>query len=255
MLAKQRQDFILNELANKGSVVLTDLIEQLNSSSATIRRDLQFLETKHLLKRVHGGAVSVLQDIVESSLTDKVTLHPHAKRLVAEYVANNYIRNNTFIYLDAGTATHAIIPYLTGRQITVVTNGVHHIDALLKHGITTMVIGGHIKANTQAVVGALALEQLSHYGFDVCLLGTNSIDIALGCSTPDERESLLKRKARQQAKKTIILADATKFDKQSRYTFATLDDVIVVSDNAPLPYNTIERVVENDLYNNIQSSN
>lgn len=64
----------------------------------------------------------------------------------------------------------------------------------------------------------------------------------MGCSTPDEREAVLKRKARLQAKQTIVLADATKFNQQSRYTFAELNDVTVVSDNADAHYTTIERI-------------
>lgn len=243
MLAKQRHDYILNQLTVQGSVLVTQLTEQLNASTATIRRDLQLLEDKGYLNRVHGGAVSVTDQVNENTFDDKMFLQSDVKQKVAKYVAEHYIRENMFIYLDAGSATHAIIPYLANCNITVVTNGVHHIDSLLKHKISSVVLGGHIKSTTQAVVGSMALEQLTQYAFDICLLGVNSIDTAIGCSTPDEREAFLKRKARLQSKKTIVLADATKFNQQSRYTFANLDDVVVVSDNADEHYTTIERII------------
>lgn len=242
MLAKQRHDYILNELTVHGSVLVTQLTKQLNASTATIRRDLQVLENKGFLIRVHGGAVSTADETEENTFYDKVSIQSNIKQKVAKYVADQYIHDSMFIYLDAGSATHAIIPYLANRNITVVTNGVHHIEALLKHRISTVVLGGHIKNTTQAVVGSIALDQLSQYIFDICLLGVNSIDVIMGCSTPDEREAVLKRKARLQAKQTIVLADATKFNQQSRYNFAQLHDVIVVSDYADAQYTTIERI-------------
>lgn len=242
MLAKQRHDYILNELTVHGSVLVTNLTRQLNASTATIRRDLQLLEDDGHLKRVHGGAVSLVGETEENAFYDKVSLQSDVKQKVAQYVAENYIQDSMFIYLDAGSATHAIIPYLANRNITVVTNGVHHIETLLKHRISSVVLGGHIKSNTQAVVGSMALEQLSQYVFDLCLLGVNSVDLTTGCSTPDEREALLKRKARLQSKQAIVLADATKFNQQSRYSFAQLSDVVVISDNADAHYTTIERI-------------
>lgn len=242
MLAKQRHDYILNELSIHGSVSVTQLTKQLHSSTATIRRDLQALEDNGLLIRVHGGAVSLVNETEENTFYDKVSIQSNIKQKVAKYVADKYIRDSMFIYLDAGSATHTIIPYLANRNITVVTNGVHHIETLLKHHISAVVLGGHIKNTTQAVVGSVALDQLSQYVFDICLLGVNSIDVTMGCSTPDEREAVLKRKARLQAKQTIVLADATKFNQQSRYTFAELNDVTVVSDNADAHYTTIERI-------------
>lgn len=243
MLAKQRHDYILNELTVHGSVLVTQLTKQLNASTATIRRDLQVLEDKGFLIRVHGGAVSTSDETEENTFYDKVSIQSNVKQKVAKHVAEQYIYDSMFVYLDAGSATHAIIPYLANRNITVVTNGVHHIEALLKYRISTVVLGGHIKNTTQAVVGSVTLEQLSQYVFDVCLLGVNSVDLTMGCSTPDEREAVLKRKARLQAKQTIVLADATKFNQQSRYHFAQLHDVIVVSDDADEQYTTIERVL------------
>ncbi|QTU82759.1 DeoR/GlpR transcriptional regulator [Carnobacteriaceae bacterium zg-C25] len=242
MLAKQRHDYILNEVQTKGSVLLTHLTKVLNSSTATIRRDLQHLEDHGLLTRVHGGAVR-RQNTLELSVSEKAAYQVLPKQRIAQYVSDKYIQDDTLIYLDAGSTTHALIPYLTNRHITVVTNGVHHIDALIANGISSILLGGHIKHNTLAVVGSAASEQLDHYHFDVAILGSNCVDLSIGCSTPDEREAILKRKARVRSKQAIVMVDETKFNTQTHFAFATLDDVVIVTDNAPMDYTTVERII------------
>ena len=49
---------ILERLSTHGSVDVADLSGQLSVSQASVRRDLQLLESQQLLTRTHGGAVS-----------------------------------------------------------------------------------------------------------------------------------------------------------------------------------------------------
>src|SRR4051812_49914203 len=58
MRQSARLDSILARLSEQGSVGVTVLAEDLGVSMATIRRDLELLESQRLLSRTHGGAVS-----------------------------------------------------------------------------------------------------------------------------------------------------------------------------------------------------
>ena len=50
---------VLTELQQTGRVAVETLSQQLDVSVVTIRRDLDALEQKGLLRRTHGGAVSI----------------------------------------------------------------------------------------------------------------------------------------------------------------------------------------------------
>ena len=71
MITEERHQRIVSELKQKGSVRVADLVEKFNLSESTIRRDLDHLEELNYLKRVHGGAVSVQNKLIEKSYNDK----------------------------------------------------------------------------------------------------------------------------------------------------------------------------------------
>src|SRR5699024_11362682 len=68
------------------------------------------------------------------------------------------IEDNECIFLDAGSTTLEMIPYIKAQNIVVVTSGLTHVEELIKYGIRTFILGGEIKATTFATVGASALE-------------------------------------------------------------------------------------------------
>ena len=59
MLARQRQAFILDRVREDGAVRVADLVRELGVSDMTVRRDLEILDERGLLEKVHGGATSI----------------------------------------------------------------------------------------------------------------------------------------------------------------------------------------------------
>ena len=111
MITEKRHQLILSELKEKGSVKVADLVEKFNFSESTIRRDLVQLEARHCLKRVHGGAIPVLNKFVEKSYQDKKSQFIHQKDGMAKYAAS-FVQDGESIYLDSGTTTFEMIKYL-----------------------------------------------------------------------------------------------------------------------------------------------
>src|SRR5699024_7864408 len=130
------------------------------------------------------------------------------------------VQKEDCIYLDAGSTVIQMIPYLEGQDIVVVTNGITHVEALIKHGITTYLIGGIMKAKTRALVGQQAIESLNNYRFDKCFLGVNGFHPTHGYTTPDPAEAAVKRTAITLAEETYVLADASKY-KQISFAIVT----------------------------------
>lgn len=214
MLTEARQQAIMKLLEDQHTVSLQQLVGELEVSESTIRRDLSQMEEAGLLVRIHGGAKRVFRLDVESTYTDKVKQHADAKECIARYAAN-LVQDDEVIYLDAGTTTQAMIPFLKQARIVVVTNGVQQALRLAQQGIKTMMLGGQIKETTQAIIGSIAYEQLEDYYFDRVFMGMNGVDDEWGYTTPDVEEATIKRKAMQQGNKVYVLADSSKLGKVS----------------------------------------
>lgn len=211
MLTSERHQFILSELKDKGVIKVQALTESLATSESTIRRDLAQLEAEHLLRRVHGGAERVEQKNFELTMTEKESKHIKEKRAIASYAAS-LIRKDDCIFIDAGTTTLQLIEALPQKKITIVTNGIRHMQLATEKGFETYIVGGRAKSATGAIVGRAAQKSLQQYRFDKSFIGTNGIDAHAQFTTPDPDEALIKELAHTLANETYVLADASKFN-------------------------------------------
>lgn len=210
LITSERHHYILQQLKQNQFITVQELVEQLQTSESTIRRDLAALERDDLLNREHGGAsrIQVIQE--EPSMQEKAVQHIQEKQQIAAFAAN-LIQDKECIYLDAGSTIKEMIPFIEASNITVVTNGLNHVPSLLEKGIDTYLLGGNVKTSTEAVVGMMALEQQQNYQFDKVFLGMNGIHTDFGYTTADPEEAALKRNAMKQGLENFVLADDSKF--------------------------------------------
>lgn len=228
MLGVERQSSILKLLHEKLFLNLSELVNVLQVSEATVRRDLTFLEAKGKLIRVHGGAKVVESNILEDPMEEKKERHLFEKQKIGK-IASECIHGGEKIFLDAGTTIESLISYLTEKEgIQVVTNGYSHINLLLEKGIVTYVISGKIKKKTQAIVGARAALSLKDFYFDIAFLGANGFSEE-GYYTPDEEEAIVKQTVIRKSKKTYILADSSKNKNSIGILFAQKADVELIT--------------------------
>ena len=165
MLTEKRHEIILSLLNKKSFVSLKEVLDATNSSESTIRRDLKSLEIENKLKRVHGGAKSLSRNSIEASYNEKSSLNINEKKSIALF-ASNLIEDGDCIYLDGGTTTYSLIEFLsTKKDILVVTNGIHHINALLDNNLKCFMVGGNLKQSTRVVLGSEAIKFLNKFRF------------------------------------------------------------------------------------------
>ena len=233
MLTEERFAAVLRELKEKGAVTVTELSERLGISESTVRRDLQSLDARGLLRKVHGGATALeVQSFhsAEEDVSTKSAQNVAQKEKIARYAAS-LIDNDAFVYLDAGTTTEKMIDYIdAGTRAAFVTNGIAHAKKLIQKGLRAYIIGGQLKLSTEAVIGAVAVNNLKQYNFTKCFMGTNGITVAQGFTTPDTEEGLLKAEAVNRSYITYVLADASKFNKVFSVTFAPIDKACILTD-------------------------
>lgn len=230
-MAKQKRWSQIIELCKTSEYVsVNEIIEKMNVSPATIRRDLQEMDDLNMIIRSHGKVKINDTQYAEPSMILKTESNSDAKRHIA-YAAAKMIQDNQMIYIDAGSTTYEMISYITARNITVVTPGIPHISLLGTKGISTVALGGIVRWSTQAITGKQALKQLSEMYFDACFIGTNAIHERVGFTTSNEMEAETKSAAIQHSKNAYILADNSKFNKLCPVHFADLSDAVIICDD------------------------
>ncbi|WP_110927853.1 DeoR/GlpR family DNA-binding transcription regulator [Bacillus massiliglaciei] len=230
MLTEERHQIILAMLKRKETVKLQELTEETHASESTIRRDLIQLEEMKALKRVRGGAALLRRKGLEPTIHEKENIALSEKKKIAELAAS-FIKRKDGIYLDAGTTTLEMIPFLAGKEVTVLTNGIMHLRLLSEFGIDTVIIGGKIKRSTHAVTGTTALQFLQNYRLDKCFLGMNGVHPELGFTTPDPEEAILKKTAIELSNEAFILADSSKLNEAAFAKVADVSDAMILTDD------------------------
>lgn len=135
MLQNERQEKIIKKLKKNNTVKVVDLAKEMAISESTIRRDINELDRKGKLKKVFGGAISINRDInfAETDVAQRTLINTKEKEMIARYAAS-LIKDNDFVYIDAGTTTEKMIDYLDKRNVTYITNGITHAKKLIQKG-------------------------------------------------------------------------------------------------------------------------
>ena len=235
MLTEERRTKIVEIVNEKKAVSVNELVELLDTSAATIRRDINALNRTKQLIKVFGGATansSLDVNTKEDAVKQKVTKNVAEKDTISHYAAS-LIQDNDFVYIDAGTTTLAMIDHIDNRNAKYITNGVVHARKLMDKGLQTIMIGGRLKASTEAVVGPDCVEFIRKYHFTKAFMGTNGISVYAGFTTPDADEAMIKTEAIRHAYMSYVLADHTKFDQINSVTFAEISDCCIITDKMP----------------------
>lgn len=236
MYAEERQQAIAQQVTRRGRVSVIQLAEEFAVTTETIRRDLSTLERAGLLRRVHGGAIGTdALTVVERGLTDRDQANTDQKDRIAAAAAAYLPATGGSVLLDAGSTTGRLAGQLPGGvPLTVYTSSVPIAAQVAPlPNVELHLLPGRVRSTTLAAVGTETVEALARVRVDVAFLGTNGLTLEHGLSTPDVAEAAAKRRMIASAHTVIVLADSTKFGRESTVSFAALDDVdVVVTDAA-----------------------
>lgn len=201
---------ILDGLAGNGAGSVTDIAADLEVSPATIRRDLQLLESQRLLARTHGGAVA--QGVLyELPLRYKIARYQHEKVLIAREAASR-VGDGASVGLTGGTTTTEVARALAERhQLTVVTNALNIASELaVRPNLKLVVTGGVARDKSYELVGPLAEQSLAGLNLDVVFIGADGVDPSAGLTTHHAMEAHTDRALIERAQRVIAVADSSK---------------------------------------------
>jgi DeoR family glycerol-3-phosphate regulon repressor len=212
MLAEQRHRLILDRLGEDGAVSIATLSAELSISRETVRRDVQLLAGRGLLRKTHGGALPLVA--VEPDVGLRFSLNPEGKRAIGRRAALE-VPDGASIILDSGTTTRAIADALTARHgLVVYTNDLEICRRLARrNGNRVILLGGEIQAHEEATIGWDAIETLSRYYADFAFVGAGGIT-AEGELTDFGRDAAeLRSRMLGAARWAAVVADHSKFGR------------------------------------------
>ncbi len=249
MIPTLRQQELLDLLRqNKKIFFLTELVELLNVSESTLRRDLKTLAADGSIQMLRGGGVCLPPGDVELDMESKLNVCPAEKKRIAKYAAT-MVQPGDIVFMDPSSICYMMIDYLTAENITVVTNSCANAVSLLKQNIPCIMIGGQTKKGTFACIGSMASDLMGKLWFNKCFLGANGITEQFGLTNHDPDECSIKRLAIKRSNDVCFLVNSAKAGVMTMCQVAPIDRYRVLMErpvDALRKYSNIITVPEDD---------
>ena len=241
MLRNERKTEILRQLLKDGQVTVEQLAERFETSVATIRRELSYLDDAGLLRRTHGGAIQVEPMLYEpfgrlSSFAAQAEVQAAEKRRIGLAAAET-IKNGEIVALGAGTTTTQVGRSIHHRKgVTVVTNAIN-IAMELSHRVDLKIImtGGFLNKDSFALTGDSSIAAINELFYDRAFVSVDGIHPEHGLTSNDAELGAVSRAIIQQSRQTVVVADHSKFGKVGKMVIAPVAKVnlIITDKNAP----------------------
>lgn len=245
MLTSERQRMIKEMALQNGEVTISDLAQRFSVSIETVRRDINILSEKNLLRKVRGGAVPIQFPVREDAYDIRYRRNQAGKFAIGEYIAENLIEDNDSIALSSGSTMEVLASVITGRNLLIVTNSINIAD-ILQNRIRqnalsgeVIMLGGVIRADEHYTGGTIAVEMLKKFTFNKAFLGVSAVS-GRDLMASNIEEGIIMSTMIDHARSCFVAADASKFDIRSTYTFADLAEIdgIVTEEGAELSEET-----------------
>lgn len=238
MRAEERQNYILNTARESGFVSIIDTAKNLDVSTETIRRDIQKLCEKELLKKIRGGASPIGSKFAKDGDYWYRTRHGRNEKASIAAEAAKMIESNMIVAISSGTTPQLIANYITDvKNVTFVTNSIPVAMALLKRIDTgeisgqVIISGGKIDSENLITTSDTALEEIDHFNFNLAFVSCTAMS-ANGASSFYIHGIPFVRHIMKQSLSSVLVVESAKMGKVSTYTYAKLTDFdTIITDN------------------------
>lgn len=242
MLNEARKNEILEYIAEHGTIKIQEISDMFGISDMTARRDLNDLDRKGLVRRIHGGAVANLGRSYEPPFQTRSSKNEKRKKLIGKSAAK-LIYDGDSISLDVGTTTLEVARNLgSKRNLTIVTNCLQIANLLvgtlsLEVDARLIITGGIVRPRELSMIGNIPEEVYSNYHTDKAFIGIGGISLENGLTEYNIEDSQIKKILLQNSLEKIVLADSSKFGVTTFNTIGPLEsvDTIITDSGAPAP--------------------
>jgi DeoR/GlpR family transcriptional regulator of sugar metabolism len=236
-LTVERRDAIADLVARQGTARVSELAERFDVSSATIRRDLETLEERGDVQRVHGGAMAVRERPSQAAGSAQPSSSQAAR--IGQTVVE-MIEDGETIFLGPGVLSLEVARELTSRShVTVVTNGLDVAHWLASHTRHRLIVtGGQAEGHDLGLVGQLARDALSSLRADSVILELGGVSAVEGLTEDSLPQAEIAQMLMEVGAKIVIVVPPERVGRvaAARVAPVTSADVIVTAREAPSAY-------------------
>lgn len=224
----RRQEKILLLLTKTPNLDVNGVAEQLQISTATVRRDFAELARAGLVTRFHGGARlrrrPLLAEDAPADEHPKSGIDREQKETIAKYAAG-LINDGDTIFMNSSSTTLLLLDYLKDKHVVIVTNNGSAVSRPHDDKVTLLMTGGEVYTRRRSLVGEFALESLMRIRADKCFLGVSGISASGGLTTSVLQETAVNATMMRRASTCYILAANTKIGHEHNFRSADLERV------------------------------
>jgi DeoR family fructose operon transcriptional repressor len=240
VFADERQQRIAQYVAARGRARIGDLAAEFAVTEQTVRKDLRVLHDHGVLKRTHGGAIA-LHKLVDRDLATREATHPGAKERIAR-ACLGLLSDGDATYFDSGTTVSGIARALVSgnraggaplQNLSILTCALDVAGEIADlPSVEHVLLGGQLRSQSGAVVGALALENLQRFTVEIAFIGVSGFS-SDGISVATVAEAQVKAAAIERARHVVVPFDSSKAGATDFARICGLDEIdTVVMDRA-----------------------
>lgn len=213
------------EMAKERGFLSTDeLTKTFNVTSQTIRRDINELCTKGLLRRYHGGA-GLGSSIENVDYSARQVLNHEGKINIAQLVAQ-HVPDNASLFINIGTTTEEVAKALSHhKNLRVITNNLNVAALLCDNPNFEVIVAGGVVRRDRGVIGESTIDFIKQFKVDFGIIGISGIDADGTLLDFDYREVRVAQAIMENARKVFLVTDHTKFSRNPMVRFCHISEI------------------------------
>lgn len=227
---KDRTPQILSLLTEEHKMEVSALAERLGVSQVTVRKDLDHLERRGIIKREHG--LAILSN--SNDISGRIAYHYEEKRKIA-LRATELIHDGDTVMIESGSCCALLADALTGmkQNLTILTNSAFIADYIRKKSNFQIVLfGGTYQQDSQVMVGPMVRQCAENFWVDLFFIGVDGYSPRAGFTSQDQMRTQAVRDMARQAEKVVVLTESEKFEKHGTVPMNLKGQVkTVITDN------------------------
>lgn len=212
----ERQEQLQQFVQRRQRATVSEISEQFGVSVATVRRDLDVLESQGGIQRFHGGAKAAKQAPPELPVLRRSEQRSDEKERIGRAAAE-FIEDGDTVFLGSGTSVLEVAKHLHRcKNLTVITNSLLVLNELSKAPqITVVGLGGMLRHSEMSMIGHITELSLAEVRAQKIIMGIHAIDVQHGLTNDYLPETKTDRAILAQSGEVIIVADHTKCKRVS----------------------------------------
>ncbi len=249
MLASERHALILDQVAIKKTVSISNLSDELGVSRETVRNDIRVLSEQHMLMQVRGGAVRV--QTAEPPIDVRSDTNSEGKNAMAQYIVSQ-IPDGASVIIDNGSTTQSCARALAKhrKDLLVYTNDLDVARILAPTARELVILGGRLAKGELASQGLDTIKALARYRSEFALVGVGGLSEQAGFTDFTSEAAILRETMLEHARFPFLLVDHTKFGIVGQVCLSTIPSAttVVVDKKVPTEISDVLNVAKINLY-------